>query len=109
MRLKSGVRLDGLQWPLWYAAAVADYLHQAQGWGQATITSGLDGGDAFGPARVTTSGHPFGNAIDIRSRDMPAEMRQAYAQGLQSMLGNFFRVVLEVDHFHVEVAQPITV
>lgn len=93
---------------MWYAAAVADYLHQSQGWGQATITSGLDGGDAFGAPRVTRSGHPVGLALDIRSRDMPDDQRQAFASALQSMLGNFFRVVLEVDHFHVELANVVT-
>lgn len=104
MRVKSGVMLDGLDWPMWYAAAVADYLHQANGWGHATITSGLDQADSWGAPRVTNSGHPMGRAIDIRSRDMPQDQRQAYAQALQSMLGGFFRVILEVDHFHVELA-----
>jgi hypothetical protein len=94
---------------MWYAAAVADYLHQANGWGEATITSGLDGGDAWGAPRVARSEHPVGTAIDIRSSDMPANLRQAFAAQLQQMLGSFFRVILEADHIHIELGQQVTI
>lgn len=103
MRVKGGVNLDGLHYLLWYAAAVADYMHQANGWGEATVTSALDGGDAFGARRVANSLHPRGGAIDLRSRDVPAHQQLAFARQLQAQLGSVFQVIHETDHFHIEL------
>lgn len=104
MKIKSGADVNGLHYLLWYAAAVADYLHQAYGFGEATITSGLDGADSIGAARVTFSDHPLGRAFDLRFWNIPAASRLAFAQALQQTLGGTFRVVLESDHIHVELA-----
>ena len=103
MRIKPGVKLDGLSYMLVWAAAVIDFIHQARGYGEATITSGLDGGDAYGPARVAGTLHPRGLPLDFRIWEIPAQLRQAFAQEVQRNLGNAFQVILEEDHLHVEL------
>lgn len=104
MKIKPGAEINGLHYLLWYAAAVADYLHQAYGFGEATITSALDGADSFGAPRVAFSDHPLGRAFDLRFWNIPAELRASFAAALQNALGGAFRVVLESDHIHVELA-----
>lgn len=110
MRVKAGVELDGVQWPLWLAAGIADALKQGMGYGEATITSGRDGGDAWGPARVASSAHPGGGAIDLRTRDMDPHAAQQWAQQLQFAIAPYgFRVLLEADHIHIEIGRGVTV
>lgn len=103
MRVKAGVNLDGVHFMLFFAAAYYDYMRQANGLGEGTITSGKDGGDSYGPARVHSSFHPSGRAVDLRTRDMPVEVANSLALALQEALGSDFRIVLEQDHIHVEL------
>lgn len=107
MKVKSGVELNGVHFLLWYAAALYDAIRQSYSLGEGTITSGRDGGDAFGPARVANSQHPAGLAVDLRSTDLPGgpqgEYADAVARLLQQALGQAFYVLREEDHIHVEL------
>ena len=111
MRIKTGVKLDGLHFMLWYAAAVADYTRQALGLGEATVTGGREPADSYGPARVRGTLHPGGFALDVRTNDLPggSQGQQAYqwAQAISRYLGGGFDVVVEADHIHVEYVQPL--
>lgn len=103
MRVKDGVIIDGVHPYILIAAAVYDLLRQSRGWGEGTITSVRDGGDAVGAARVTGSLHPHGLAVDLRTRDLDANAARSLAVQLRMMLGGAFDVVEEADHLHVEL------
>jgi len=96
--VKSGVNLNGVHFMLWYAVAVYDYLRLANGLREGTIT----GGRESAPGRVKDTLHPSGRAVDLRTNDIPANVRQPLANELQRSLGDVFDVVLESDHIHVE-------
>lgn len=108
MRVKSGVDLNGTHYLLFYAAAVYDYMRQSYNLGEGTISGGREEADDVGPARVSTSKHPGGRAIDLRSLDIPADIRTDFGNALQRALGALFVVVQEVDHYHVELRQGRT-
>jgi hypothetical protein len=99
VRIAPGVNLDGVSFALWYAAAVADYVRQQMGLGEATITSGRDGTHTSG------SVHARGDAIDVRTKDMPPEWRQPYADQVRAALGAEFFVTLETvpPHVHIQL------
>jgi hypothetical protein len=99
MRVAPGVNLDGLTFPLWYAAAIVDYVRQANGLGESTITSALDGQHTSG------SVHSEGLAIDFRTRDIPLASRMPFAQAVREALGNEFFVALETNPPHLHVQQ----
>lgn len=111
MRLKTGVRLDGVHFMLWYAAAVWDWMRQSNGFGEGTITGGREPADSVGAARTRGTLHPSGRALDFRTNDLPGGAlgvpAQQLAAGLQNALGADFDVVLEGDHCHVEYV-PLT-
>lgn len=102
MRIKSGVNLNGVRWQLWYAAAIYDAVRTFNGLGEGTITSGTDPGDMFGAERVAGTLHPSGNAIDLRTTDLPPGYDHAVAQAMLHYLPPPWRVVVEQDHLHVE-------
>jgi hypothetical protein len=114
VRIKGGVELQGVHPFLWIAAGMWDYLRQAYGYGEGTITGGREGPDAFGPAtmarRSGTDGHAQGTALDFRTNDLPGgpqgSVTRGLAQTLQDALGDEFRVVVEVDHVHVVLRLP---
>ena len=110
MRIKPGVVLDGANPLMWIAAGYWDYLRQAFGYGEATISGGREGPDA-GPAtparRAGTDAHARGEAFDLRTNDLPGgsagSVATGLAQALQDALGADFRVVVEGDHVHVNL------
>lgn len=102
MLVKAGVNLSGMHYGLWYAAAIYDAIRQQSGLGQGTITGGIEGADAVGPARIGGQ-HAAGMAVDLRTRDLPEALRPELAEVLQQVLGSSYRVVLESDHIHVQL------
>lgn len=104
MLVKPGVQLNGVHYMLWYAAAIWDYILTNNGLPQGTITGGIEGADPVGPARVSGTKHPWGFALDFRTRDLPSHLLPDLAQLLRRTLGPAFDVVLESDHIHVELA-----
>lgn len=108
MRLKPGVMFDGVHPLVVIAVGYWDWLRQAYGYGEATVTGGREGPDA-GPAtparRAGTDAHARGEACDLRTNDLPGgsagSVAVGLAQALQDALGDDFRVVVEGDHLHV--------
>jgi hypothetical protein len=108
--IKPGVVLNGLHPLMWIAAGYWDWLRQAYGYTAATITGGREGPDA-GPATASrlagTDAHARGEALDLRTNDLPGgstgSVVVALAQGLEDALGSDFRVVIEGDHLHVQL------
>lgn len=100
MQVKAGVILEGVHPWLSYAAQVFDYAHRLAGFGEATITGGRE--DA--PGRVHATQHPRGTALDFRLWAVPAGTRLAFRDLLRYWLGPAFDVVLESDHYHIELS-----
>jgi hypothetical protein len=63
------------------------------------ITAGIDGKHSAG------SLHYVGLALDFRSRTIPSGLRQEMRDKIAKRLGSAFDVVLEDDHYHIEL-QP---
>jgi len=91
MRLKPGVKFDGVQAPILYALWVAEEVM-----GEATVTSLLDG------QHSPHSKHYQGLAVDLRTRHLPRERIEKVASELRSRLGDDYDVVIEKTHLHVE-------
>ena len=64
-----------------------------------TITSGVDG------VHSEKSDHYTGNAVDIRIRDFPGDVRR-WTERMQKALGSYYFVLLEKDHIHVSYKGP---
>lgn len=60
------------------------------------ITSTTDGEHMDG------SYHYTGQALDLRTKDIPSDKRKKVAEDLQAKLGPGSQVILEADHIHVE-------
>ena len=102
LRIKPGVRLEGLQHQMVIAGGMIaemcdDYYVDC------VITSGTDGDHKSG------SLHNCGRALDFRTRDLTAsqgmssaEVREAFRLHVKLRLGAEFFVFLEPTHLHVE-------
>jgi len=97
MKLKHGVSLDGLQPQMYYALGVVRAVWMAWGRRDPVVTCTIGG------EHCPRSLHPNGRAVDIRTRDLPAEMAAAMAYRCKNLLSYLgFDVVLEVNHLHIE-------
>lgn len=96
MKLKPGVRVDGIQPELLIALAVADGVYREITGAGCTVTSVRDG------SHSVRGMHPAGLAADLRTRDVPATERSTIQQHLAAALGDDYDVVLEADHIHLE-------
>jgi len=97
MKVKHGVSLVGLHPQMYYALGVVRAVWMAWGRGELVVTSTLGG------EHCLRSLHPDGRAVDIRTRDFPAEMAAAMAYRCKNLLSYLgFDVVLELDHLHIE-------
>ena len=102
MKTKKGVILAGLH-PVMRPVLVAAestwrLLGRPEG---ATITSGLDGVHSAG------SLHPYGMALDFRTRYFSPDETASAAMRLRDKLGIDYQVVVEKDHIHVEPADHV--
>lgn len=97
MKIKAGVTLHGLT-PQMTVALLAAYDAYSQYGTELVITSGNDG------RHSVTSKHYAGNAIDLRTRNLPRPQQDAVeiADILNTSLGRDFDVLFEGDHIHVE-------
>lgn len=97
MKLKAGVKLDGLKPEMFNLIPVIDYVFLNRVMHDCTITSTTDGKHKKG------SFHYKGLAIDLRIRDLASdvEVRSVY-NDLYVALHRLCDVVLESDHIHVE-------
>lgn len=94
MLLKLGVDISRLADPMRRALTAIEAAYQAQGAGEAVITSTYEG--SHSPASL----HYVHRAVDVRLP--PSSLRERVLLELRKRLGSAFDVVLEVDHIHVE-------
>lgn len=66
------------------------------------ITSGTDG------THMKGSKHYSGNALDVRTSNIPKDWLKVYIDRVKNRLGPDYDLVLEVDHLHVEY-DPVSV
>jgi hypothetical protein len=96
VRLKTGVKMEGVQPEIVLALCVADAVLRSKGF-DLVVTSIADG------KHSANSLHYSGRAADVRSRDIPVGERHAVREALEFALGQEFDVVLEKDHYHIEL------
>lgn len=101
MRIKPGVLLVGLQWPMRKALMTADEIWRAYNQ-ELVITGGLDGEHSSG------SLHYYGYAIDLRSRYFDANTKKMVVNSLRDRLGSDYNVITHKTHIHVEYQRVIT-
>jgi len=88
------VQLSGLRVEIWAAIHHAALIWRQHGMLSLVITSALDG------VHSKHSKHYSGDAVDIRSRDLPDAF--GMAGELQERMGDAYNVLLEQDHIHIE-------
>jgi len=96
LKLKPGVKIQGLHPEMILAAQVASDIYTCYGvdcW----LTSALDGKHGRG------SLHFKGYAIDIRTRNLEVRQRQPVADEIKRALGAEFDVVFERRKFHIHI------
>ncbi len=95
MKLKDGVKLEGVSWQVFHAAIVVEAVLETFGT-ELVITSCMDG------KHMPTSLHYKGRAFDARSRDLAPAFQVHACDEMKKRLGPDYDVVLEKDHFHIE-------
>lgn len=95
MRLKPGVRVQGLKPEALIALMVAEWVYDQHGY-ELVVTSGTDGRHSPG------SYHYTGEAIDIRTNTVPEHERPVLCSEIAARLGPAYDVILEPDHMHIE-------
>ncbi len=94
-KLKPGVRLTGIRPEILFALMTAERAYNRAGH-ELVVTSCVDG--KHGRASL----HYSGAAVDLRTRDVPADLVQAIVAEIREALGADFDVVLEDTHLHIE-------
>ncbi len=97
--IKPGVKARGLQPEIALAVAEAREVYRGIGV-ELVITSLLDG------KHMSGSKHYEGQAVDLRTRHIPAEDRALVTARLREALGPEYDVCLESDHLHIEFDPP---
>ncbi|PCI54133.1 MAG: hypothetical protein COB36_10605 [Alphaproteobacteria bacterium] len=95
MMLKSGVNPLGMKTETLLAAIVANEVYALHGH-SLVITSITDGKHGVG------SYHGLGWAIDTRTRHLTDLETETIADEISERLGQFYDVVIEIDHIHIE-------
>ena len=93
--IRPGVRITGLRPEILLAAVAAERVYEVTGH-DLTITACVDGKHMAGSLHYT------GAAIDVRTRDVPADKLQTILAKLKECLAGDFDVLLEGDHIHIE-------
>lgn len=95
MKTKPGVIIAGLKIEMRKVLMVADKIWKEHGQ-ELVITSGLDGVHSPG------SLHPYGYALDLRSRYFVKARCPLVVVDLKEQLGNDYDVIVHSTHIHVE-------
>jgi len=96
MRLKEGVKIQGVRSELILGLMVADEVYKNAGY-ELTITSLMDG------THSATSLHYSGCAVDLRTRNISSdEQKKLIVVQMKQKLGIDFDVILESNHIHME-------
>lgn len=89
------VNLRGLTANGWWAAHIADQVHQEMVGAEVVITSAKDG-----KHRVERSAHYRGDAIDVRIWYIEGQELE-FVSRVRTALGLEYVVILESDHVHI--------
>jgi hypothetical protein len=95
LTLKPGVCITGMRPEILLALVVAERAYQELGQ-DCTVTACVDGKHSTG------SLHYAGQAIDLRTRNVPLADLQKLAERIRECAGRNYDVILEADHLHVE-------
>jgi len=95
MKIKDGASLIGLKLPMRKVLIIADELWKDAG-KELVVTEGTGGTHSAG------SLHPFGYAVDLRSRYFDTSTQRDVASALRLRLGPDYDVVVHKTHVHVE-------
>lgn len=95
LAIKHGVRIHGIRPEVVLAAFIVEGTMREAGYAT-TITSCVDG------SHSNASLHYTGSALDIRTRDIPADKLELLRTSIADRLGMDFDFILEADHFHLE-------
>ena len=93
--LKPGVRVAGIRPEVLLAIVAAERVFEDAG-ADLVLTACVDGKHSVG------SLHYAGQAVDIRTRDLPPESRQKLVARIRECMGEDYDVILESDHIHLE-------
>ena len=96
IKIKDGVSIIGLDPKMILALIVADQVYADHNIDECVLTSGTDS------KHGEHSHHYKGLAIDLRTNNIDANMRQPIVTVLQNALGAQYQVIYEIDHIHVE-------
>lgn len=97
MKVKDGVKLEGVKWQMFWASIVVEGCFAKLGL-ECVITGGSE--EAGRDPKKTL--HDDGLALDYRQRTVPVAMRPKLFKAIRQALGPDYDVVNESDHFHVE-------
>ena len=95
MRLKKGAKINGLKTEILIGLMIAKSVYNDRGH-EFIITEGTGGKHMDG------SKHYIGQAIDIRTRNTPAEQHESIRSEIENKLTDDFDVVLHSTHIHLE-------
>ncbi len=95
MKAKKGVVLAGLQFPMRTVLIKASHIWEQNGQ-ELVITSTLDGVHSPG------SLHPYGYAVDLRTRYFKHTVAIQIELSLDNALSDEYNVILHKTHIHVE-------
>lgn len=93
--IKPGVRITGMRPEILLAVVAAERVYAQAGF-DCTITACVDG------RHTTGSLHYAGAAIDVRTRNVPADRLPKVAGQIRECLAGDFDVILESTHLHIE-------
>lgn len=95
MKILSGVKINGMGAEILLGIMVAKSIYDKYSV-EFIITSGSDGKHGY------SSEHYKGDAVDIRTKNIPEDKREMMANEIREALGANFDVVLELTHLHIE-------
>jgi hypothetical protein len=93
--LKPGVRVAGLRPEILLGVIAAERVFEEAGV-DLVVTACIDGKHSAG------SLHYAGQAVDLRTCDVAADVRPKLVARMSECLGEDYDVVLEADHIHLE-------
>jgi hypothetical protein len=95
LSIKPGVRVFGLSTGILLAVIVAEGVYRELGY-DLVVTAGIDG------KHVDYSFHYDGNAVDLRTNNLPFDKTTAILKTIQSRLTADYFAQIEVDHIHIQ-------
>ncbi len=101
LSIKLGVRVFGLRPEILLAILVAEGIWREFG-ADLVLTAGIDG------AHVEGSFHYSGNAIDLRTNNLPTDKTGEVLKCLSQRLGEDYFAQFESDHIHIQFKPKAT-